>query len=89
MEGNSGFDDDRWGQNTEQAVNFGIFRMSRTFLISVLDEISLVSPGCNFYITGGDASRFLADSTFGDQLNVKYRPDLVMDGLSVALGVER
>ncbi|MBL4821854.1 MAG: type III pantothenate kinase [Gammaproteobacteria bacterium] len=76
------------GNSTEAAVYNGTLKMLVALIEKAFLEASAGLPAeevCEVYLTGGDAGRiscFLADSG----LPVKIVPDLVFDGLSVALG---
>lgn len=71
-----------WGRGTEEAVRFGVLRQVVSFVESVIGELN-VGDSTAIYITGGDAGVVLACLGAADQC--KCRPDLVLDGLAVAL----
>jgi len=73
-----------WGKNTDEAVNFGIFRMAVKFLESIFTEIKHIDTNCRFYITGGDADQIKRMLRVAEGLDVVWSADLVFDGLAVA-----
>jgi len=73
-----------WGASTEQAVNFGVARMVAGFIDGIVDELIVgnESPTAMF-LTGGDASVLLPFLKHAELFEI--RPELVMNGLAVAL----
>lgn len=72
-----------WGGSTEEAVNFGVLRMVTSFINAIVDEVADSETVSAFYICGGDASALLPLLHHGDRFF--HRPELVMDGLVIAL----
>ncbi|MCF7981091.1 MAG: type III pantothenate kinase [Pseudomonadales bacterium] len=74
-----------WGTNTDEGVNFGIFRMVVNFLESVLGELKQSNQNTVIYLTGGDADSFQSALSGAADLQLEWRPELVLDGLEIAL----
>lgn len=74
-----------WGQDTDEAVNFGIFRTSVSFVESILLELQQSGQADSIYMTGGDAERIRQVLVPRQQQELILVPDLVLDGLAVAL----
>jgi type III pantothenate kinase len=74
----SGFD---YGQNTDTAVRNGCFAMALALIEKVIVENSEERDSINIVLTGGDADLLLADLPKA----VVHKPDLVLDGLVLAL----
>ena len=72
----------KWGASTNEAVNNGIFRMSVSFVQSILDEIA--GKDWQIVMTGGDAADI--KEYMSTDLPVRCVPELVLDGLVVAFG---
>lgn len=72
-----------WGISTEEAVNFGVLRMVTSFINAIVDEIADSDVVPALYISGGDAPALLPLLHQSDRFS--HRPDLVMDGLVIAL----
>lgn len=72
-----------WGTSTEEAVNFGLLRMVTGFINAIVDEIAECDVAPALYISGGDAPTLLPLLHHSDRFS--HRPDLVMDGLVIAL----
>lgn len=72
-----------WGGSTEEAVNFGVLRMVVSFIDAIVDEAMRggIKPRC--YMTGGDAGTLLPLIAHNEYFEL--RPQLVMDGLAIAL----
>jgi pantothenate kinase type III len=74
---------DEWGRSTEQAVNHGINRMLLSLVGSVLVELAADMPDVQIYFTGGDAATMMQH--IETDLHCRERPELVLDGLALAL----
>lgn len=72
-----------WGSSTEEAVNLGVLRMVTSFINAIVDEVVEDVNAYVFYITGGDASALLSRLHYNEQFC--HRPELVLDGLAIAL----
>jgi len=75
-----------WGQNTEEAVNHGVLRMTSTLLSSIHLELASSATTPNIFITGGDGE--LLSQFIADKARVYRKPDLVLDGLQQAFASE-
>lgn len=74
-----------WGQDTDEAVNFGIFRTSVSFIESILLELQQSGQADSIYMTGGDAQCIRQVLALRQKQALILVPDLVLDGLAVAL----
>lgn len=67
-----------YGQNTAEAVHCGVEGMIRAWLVEEIRRFRSEYPGAVVWLTGGDGRQFAATLAVE---NVKYCPDLVVDGL--------
>lgn len=74
-----------WGQDTDEAVNFGIFRMAVAFIESILAELEQESEQFSVYVTGGDAENIRPMLMSETDMEIVWNSNLVLDGLAVAL----
>jgi len=74
---------DAWGCSTEQAVSFGVVRMVVSFIDAIVDQLRTEDVGLALFLTGGDAEALLPLVKYRDLFC--YRPELVLDGLAIAL----
>ncbi len=72
-----------WGCSTEEAVSHGIARMLACLVDSVLAELVQATPRVTIYCTGGDAPAMMRQ--ISTELPLRARPELVLDGLALAL----
>jgi len=72
-----------WGRSTEEAVNFGVIRQATDFINAIVGELVTDKVSPVFYITGGDAGMLLPMLHCHESF--RQCPDLVMDGLAIAL----
>lgn len=72
-----------WGRSTEEAVNFGVFRLATSFINAIVDELMADKMPPDLYITGGDADMLLPMINRRDSF--RHYPDLVIAGLAIAL----
>lgn len=74
------------GQSTKQAINNGILLMIVSFIEkNMANFFNNESDIKTVFLTGGDAEVIKEYLKVNVDLEVKFRPDLVIDGLSIAL----
>jgi len=72
-----------WGASTEEAVGYGVTRMVSGFIDELVDELLANKMPPSLFLTGGDAPLLFPLLKHSSLFEV--RPELVMDGLVVAL----
>ncbi|MEH6359040.1 MAG: type III pantothenate kinase [Pseudomonadales bacterium] len=72
-----------WGVSTEEAIDFGLSRMVAGFIDDIVGELLERRVMPVLFLTGGDAELLLP--LLKHALLFKLRPELVLDGLRVAL----
>lgn len=74
------------GKSTNQAIANGVFLMTAAFLeASVKHFFANTNENPIVFLTGGDADFFVSTLNVGLGAHVECVPDLVLDGLSIAL----
>lgn len=72
-----------WGRNTEEAVSFGVLQMAVSFIDAIVGRLQKGSEPVSIFLIGGDASVLCPMLKSYEQFC--EHPELVMDGLAVAL----
>ena len=72
-----------WGKSTDEAVDYGTFRMLVSFLQSVADELGRSGQSWHLYVAGGDGKILMP--AIATDFGVTCDPDLVFSGLAIAL----
>jgi len=72
-----------WGRNTEEAISFGVLQMAVSFIDAIVDRFAEGRESVALFLTGGDAAVLRPLLKSGERFY--EHPELVMDGLVVAL----
>lgn len=72
-----------WGKSTDEAVDYGTYKMAVSFLQSIVDELKDSGHCWSLYVTGGDGRKVM--SAVSTDFVVIYDSDLVFRGLAIAL----
>jgi len=72
-----------WGCSTEEAVSFGVLQMVISFVDAIVDRLPGSGESVALFLTGGDAAVLRPLLKHGERFY--ERPELVMDGLAIAL----
>lgn len=73
------------GRDTQQAVSRGLLLMVKGVVIDAMATLSAHGETPAVALTGGDGERLLPVIAGGTSTNVRYLPNLVLDGLALAL----
>ena len=72
-----------WGASSEECIAFGVRRMLQAFLGSIFEELEMRFANIPVCVAGGSA--LLALEQDWDKIKLVERPNLVLDGLAIAL----